>query len=381
MNSKVEILKSGIYIHFPFCLSKCIYCNFFSIAALSQKEPFLKALRKEISFRREYLSGKKISTLYFGGGTPSLFTADELQSILNELYNYFDFSNLQEFTIEVNPEQLTPEYLSQLRNLPINRISIGIQSFDDQILQLLRRRHSVEMAMKAIDNAFNAGFENLSIDLIYGIDARSTTNWEKELRTVFSFPIKHLSAYALTVEENTLLYRKKKKENTSFTSEDTAIRDFEILAALAHEAGFEQYEISNFAKSGHLSLHNSAYWQGVPYLGLGPSAHSYNGSSRQWNVADINYYIVGIEQENPDFEIEYLTPSMKLNEYILLSLRTSQGLNIEYVESHFGKENAEQIHHGFSRIDSRFFILKNGNYILSYEGKFYADYIAGELFF
>lgn len=371
---------NSIYIHFPFCLSKCSYCNFFSIASLSLKEPFLKSLCKEIALRSEYLAGGKITTLYFGGGTPSLFTAEELHPIMDELYRCFDLSYLQEFTIEANPEQLTPEYLSHLRSLPVNRISIGIQSFDDRILHLLRRRHSAEMAMEAVDNTLNAGFENLSIDLIYGIDARSAADWERELCTAFSFPIKHFSAYALTVEENTLLYKKNKKENLSFTSEDTAIRDFEILTKLASEAGFEQYEISNFAKKGKISQHNSAYWQGTPYLGLGPSAHSYNGSSRQWNVADIHKYIAGIERDNPDIEIEYLTLTMKLNEYILLSLRTSQGLNIEYVKRAFGKENIAHIHHVFSHIDPRFFIFENGKYILSHEGKYYADYIAGELF-
>ena len=371
---------AGIYIHFPFCKSKCIYCNFYSIASLSRKNDFIEALCNEMEIRKDYLSEAKISTLYFGGGTPSLFTMSELEKIIHHLKSSFSLQDVEEFTIEANPEQLSLEYLSQLKSLGINRLSIGIQSFDDRILTLLRRGHTAKDAITAIQNAFDVGFENISIDLIYGIAARTSEDWRQELRTALSFPITHLSAYALTVEENTLLYKKIAQGTFPENSDEKALPDYDDLITMTEGRGFEQYEISNFAKEGCYSKHNYSYWQDVPYLGLGPAAHSYNGTSRQWNPSNLNKYIEGVENNHVEVEQELLTPEMKFNEYVLLALRTSQGISLEYAERKFGQQRMAHILQIFSTIDKNHYTLQNGQLILTKEGKLFADYIAEALF-
>ena len=259
---------AGIYIHFPFCRAKCIYCNFYSIANLKYKNDFIDALMKEIALRKEYLKSEIIHTLYLGGGTPSLFSITELSEIKKQLDYFFTLSPDLEFTIEANPDQLNLDYLKSLKELGINRLSIGIQSLNNHILKILRRSHTAEVALQSINNALKAGFENISVDLIYGIFEREDKEWSGELEKIFSYPISHLSAYSLTVEENTLLNKKIATKEYAYPTEEKAIRDFTLLLDAARNAGFEQYEISNFAKNGQFSRHNFSYWQGVPYLGL-----------------------------------------------------------------------------------------------------------------
>jgi len=371
---------SGVYIHIPFCLSKCIYCNFYSSADLKLKEDFLNALIQEMQLRKHYLPDNQIKTLYFGGGTPSLLSIDELQRIFENLQSCFNLTELNEITIEINPEQIDKKYLSVLKSIGFNRLSIGVQSFHDDILKLLRRRHSAKEAIHTLYNAFNAGFSNVSIDLIYGVAERTNSMWINELNQMFSFPVTHLSAYALTVEENTLLYKKIKQEKFSFCSEDQVIRDFYSLIQMAEENGFMQYEISNFAKKDYISQHNFAYWQFVSYLGLGPSAHSFNGNSRQWNIANLPKYIAGIQKRKPNYETENLTDTDLFNEYILLYLRIDQGIDLNFVKKRYGKKMQLYLIEAFKRIKKSYYIYQNNCFILTNEGKLFADYVAAELF-
>ena len=371
---------SGIYIHIPFCLSKCIYCNFYSSTDLKLKENFLNALIQEMQQRKDYLPNSPVKTLYFGGGTPSLLSIDELQTILDTLRSCFNLTALREMTIEINPDNIGTKYFSELKSNGFNRLSIGIQSFDDAILRLLRRRHSAKEAIHTLHNAFNAGFSNISIDLIYGITERSNSRWINELKQSFSFPITHLSAYALTVEENTLLYKKIKQGDMTSYSENQSITDFYSLIKMAEENDFIQYEISNFAKDNHISLHNFSYWQSVPYLGLGPSAHSFNGNSRQWNVANIVKYIKGIQQQKAVYEIEKLTDKDLFNEYILLHLRSYQGIDLDFVKNHYGEKQQLYLIEAFKNIKKSYYIRQNNSFMLTNAGKLFADHIASELF-
>ncbi|MBO4232303.1 MAG: radical SAM family heme chaperone HemW, partial [Bacteroidales bacterium] len=268
---------SGIYVHFPFCKRKCIYCNFYSVSREELKSRYLEALSHEIELRADELRGDTVETLYFGGGTPSLCTIDELVAVAQKLRSAFIFAPEPEFTVEANPEQLTTGYLRGLRKIGVNRLSIGVQSFDDEILAMLGRTHSAATAKAALENAFATGFDNVSIDLIYGIAARQPGQWRQELKEAFSHPITHLSAYSLTVEENTLLHRKIRNGALPPLNEDCAVDDYWTLIYEAGNHSFEQNDITNFARDGKISRHNSAYWAHTPYLGLGAAAHSFNG--------------------------------------------------------------------------------------------------------
>lgn len=371
---------SGIYLHFPFCTKKCIYCNFYSTTCLSQKEAFIKALQKEITQSADYLSNVSIHTLYFGGGTPSLLTIKDISIILETLKLHYCFDKNLEFTFEANPETLTLDYLKSLHELGVNRISIGIQSFHDSILHFLNRRHNGEEAKKAINNALNAGFENISIDLIYGISERTGSMWLSDLETAFSYPITHLSAYALSIEENTLLQTKIKRGILTQPREEQFIEDYYLLLEESRKAGFEQYEISNFAKNNRISRHNYAYWEGKPYLGLGPSAHSYNLETRRWNVANLSTYIQQIQTGVCHYETEILSETDHFNEYILLHLRTAEGIDLNEIRTRFGNEKELYVRNYFSTTEPSFYIINQNSFQLTHTGKLWADQIAMDLF-
>ena len=371
---------SSLYVHLPFCTRKCSYCGFYSISSLSLKTPFINALLTEIKNTTNYLPQRHLKTLYFGGGTPSLFTVIELDAILNKIAKYYSFEKDIEVTIEVNPERLTLEYLKMLKKLGINRLSIGIQSFNDAILHFLHRQHSAKSAENAIKNALLADFENISIDLIYGITERSEEMWKDDLKMAFSYPIQHFSAYALTVEENTLLKKRIEKGLVDEVDDTYAVRDFYILLEMSEKEGFEQYEISNFAKSNFISKHNFSYWQQMPYLGVGPSAHSYNLSSRKWNIANVAQYITLIENNEPFYEEEVLTVEEHYNEYILLRLRTNEGVDLELLEKQFGAEKKEWVLEKIEAIDAENYTFNNNIIRLTNRGKLWADDIAMTLF-
>ncbi len=372
---------SGIYIHIPFCRRKCHYCNFFSLASLKYKERFLAALKEEISLRKKYLNGKPIDSIYLGGGTPSILQIPEIEGILEDLRKYFILAENREITLEANPDDLDPDILHEYRTIGINRLSIGVQSFFDDDLEYLNRIHSGQRAEEAVQQAKEAGFSNISLDLIYGIPTLTSKKWQKNLEKAFSLEVPHISAYSLTIEPKTaldLLIRKKKLPGPG---EEQILEHFRILLRMMKEQEFEHYEISNFCKNGFYSRHNSMYWNGMPYLGLGPSAHSYNGSSRQWNISNLVQYIDQINRNEPFFESEELTPLQKYNEYVMVSLRTMWGCDLNTIGERFGEDAVAH----FSRMVARYLtsgelVEKTGIYYLTDEGKLFADGIAADLF-
>jgi oxygen-independent coproporphyrinogen III oxidase len=334
---------AGIYIHIPFCRQKCYYCDFYKTVNSSHTGKFLSALKLEISKRKDYIKGENIRTLYFGGGTPSVLTEEELTGILDVLNDHFYIEESAEVTFEANPDDLTPVYLQTLKKAGINRLSIGIQSFFDIHLRKMNRRHDSQQAVHAIEDAFEAGFENISTDLIYGLPGLTLQQWEESLRKMFSLPVAHLSAYHLTYHEGTAFYTWLKKGTLKELSENESVRQFNLLLDEVSRAGFEQYEISNFARNGMYSRHNMAYWTGEKYLGLGPSAHSFNGTSRQWNIAHIDAYMKLLETDEPFFEEEQLSEQEAFNEYILTHIRTKWGISLEEIQKRFGRKHVEWV--------------------------------------
>ena len=370
----------GIYVHFPFCKQKCIYCNFYSVTSLKLKDDYWNALCKEIELRKNYLEGKQIDTLYFGGGTPSLASPAELEKIINHLAKFHPLAHNLEFTLEANPEQLSIPYLKDLKSLGINRLSIGVQSFNDDILHLLNRQHSAADATTAVQNAASAGFDNLSIDLIYDIAFRSAQLWKRDLLTAVNLPISHLSCYSLTVEENTLLAHRIRKGQRFLPEDADSDRDSMILSEITQNAGFQQYEISNFAKNGKISRHNFAYWCNEPYLGLGTAAHSFLPPTRQWNVANILSYINGVSNEKPITEMETLSNEQQYDEYILLRLRTCLGVNLNEISSLFGKRFLSHLKNQLLHVNPAHYLLQNNTLRLTPAGRLFADAIAQTLF-
>lgn len=373
--------KSGLYIHIPFCKSKCVYCGFYSIVNHRDIEKFLSALSEEIDLRKEESAGKTIRTVYFGGGTPSLLPPSQLQYILDGIHRHYDIDPDAEITIEANPEQLALDYCMGLKTLGFNRISIGIQSFHDEILQFLGRKHTAKEALQAVGNAHKAGFDNISIDLIYGVNERDNTLWLKELETAFAMPIRHFSAYALTVEENSLLYRRIRQHKTVEPDEDLASVQYAILSEAVAKSRFAQYEVSNFAVTSWESRHNSAYWDRTPYLGLGPAAHSFDGAHRSWNAPTLSDYFAQIGQRKPFHERETLTGTDRYNEYLLLRLRTRAGIDLREMEALFGRERTDGLlRHFETDVDARHYERTPDRLRLTSEGLWFADGIAGDLF-
>lgn len=325
---------AGVYVHIPFCRSKCAYCSFFSVASLKEQEQILHATARELVLRRDFLENAPVETIYFGGGTPSLVDKNLIFHILETIFENYVVVERPEITIEANPDDLSPEYLADMAKR-FNRLSVGIQSFHDEELRFLGRKHDAEKAKTALSDARNAGFKNIGIDLIYGI-SDNLEKWEETLLTATLFAPEHISAYALTVEERTSLSRKLKEGKAAVASEDFTERQYELLIKTLKDAGYEHYEISNFAKPGFHSRHNSAYWSGAPYLGAGPSAHSFNGVERRWNVADIRRYQQGIEEGKPFFETERLTVEDRYNEFVMLWLRTAKGVDGTLLQTTFG---------------------------------------------
>ena len=367
---------AGIYIHIPFCKSKCAYCNFFSVVSEKQRDGFLEALKREAAARKNYLGGEEVKTIYFGGGTPSLLEPVEIQEILKFLNNNYQIVGDPEITLEANPDTVSKESLLEYNKLGINRLSIGIQSFFDDDLQYLSRKHDSKHALQVLDWAKEVGFQEVTLDLIYGIPTLTDEKWRKNLEIFFSTGFNHLSAYALTVEEKTALGQRINRGVAAAVSEDATIRQYEILCEMTGNQGFEHYEISNFARHGHYSKHNTIYWKGEKYLGLGPSAHSFDGVSRQWNVAGVKEYC-----DCYSFEREELTSDDSYNEYIMTSLRTMWGVDVEYIRNNFGEKYAEKFEKGVQKhISSRKMYQKGEKYILTDNGMLFADGIAAELF-
>ena len=385
---------SGIYIHIPFCKSKCAYCNFFSLVSEKKINDYVNSLKREIVSRKDYLGGEKVKTIYFGGGTPSLLPTKYIDEILKILNNNFDLVSNPEITLEANPDTIDKEQLFELKSLGVNRISVGIQSFHDDDLKYLDRKHDSRHALQIIDDLKCVGFEKLTLDLIYGIPTLTEEKWNKNLDIFFSTGISHLSAYALTVEPKTILGQRIEKGDLQDVNEEETVRHYEILVDRTKENGFEHYEISNFAKQGCRSQHNSIYWNDEKYLGLGPSAHSYDGNSRQWNISNLTKYIQLVNADiDPDidadidadmeryYEKEILSKEDKFNEYVMTSLRTSWGCDIEKISAKYGSSYSEHFLKNVKKYLESGEMLKDFNtYRLTDEGMLFADGIAAELF-
>jgi oxygen-independent coproporphyrinogen-3 oxidase len=374
---------AGIYIHIPFCRKLCHYCNFHRSIISKDLKGFLNALVREIEIKRNYLGGELIKTIYFGGGTPSILDINEIELIISAIYNNFKLSKNTEITLEANPDDLSRDYLQRLmNNTPVNRISIGIQSFYDEDLKLMNRRHSSLQALESVKNAQKTGFSNISIDLIYGLPGLTHEKWMSNLRHAFNLDIQHISAYHLTFEPGTLFYRFLSEGKLSHPSEDESLKQFEILTGMAQKNRFIHYEISNFAKKGYYSVHNTNYWRQKKYLGIGPSAHSYNFNSRQWNIADNNKYIEGINKGNKYIEKEILDATTKFNDYLLTSLRTMWGIDLRYIKNSFGSKYSDHIKSKSKKfLDAGNIIKLKSTLKLSKKGIFISDYIISELMF
>jgi len=341
----------------------------------------LKSIKKEIKMRQSYLNGAEISSIYFGGGTPSILNKEEIKSLIHTMYNNFKIDSDAEITLECNPDNLNEQMLADLKDIGVNRLSIGIQSFDDADLQLMNRSHNAKEALSCIQLAKEAGFDNITIDLIYGLPKQSAEKWKKNLTQMLALDIKHFSAYALTVEPKTALKHLIDKKKITPLDDEITVEHFNTLIAVATKNNFIHYEISNFGKEGFFSNHNTAYWKNQNYLGIGPSAHSFNGTSRQWNVASNKQYIEKVNEDDSYFEVEQLSNTQQYNEYIFTALRTIWGVELDYINNQFGQEAQNYFKKQVINWENKGQIEKeDGIYTLTKQGKLYADAIASDLF-
>ena len=371
----------GIYLHIPFCKQACHYCNFHFSTSLKQKDAVIDAMLRELELRQGYLPERELDSIYFGGGTPSLLDEAELMRFFEAIGRHFTIKPDAEITLEANPDDLSQEKLLALRRTPINRLSIGIQSFFEEDLRFFNRAHDAHEARACLENALAAGFPNLTIDLIYGAPTTTDAHWGKNLELAFSYQIPHISSYALTVEERTALHHFVKTGKVAPVDEEKAARQYEYLMASMRAQGYVHYEISNFARPGYFARHNSSYWKGEPYLGLGPSAHSYDGESRQWNVANNGRYLQALREGRLDFfEVEHLTPAQRYNEYVMVGLRSIWGVELSKLramgagfEAHFTEYLQPFLRNGQAE--------RRGDTIcLTDAGRLLADGIAADLF-
>jgi len=373
---------AGIYLHIPFCKQACTYCNFHFTTSQRHKNEFVKAIIKEIDLQKDFLRNESVATIYFGGGTPSLLTIEENSLVLEKIRKEFSLEKEIEITLEANPDDITKEKLLGWRDIGINRLSIGIQSFFEEDLAWMNRAHNQDQAYQCIEESLAAGFRNMNIDLIYGGHLLSDERWEENIATSINYKIPHLSCYALTVEEKTPLHKQILLKKTVDVDSDKQARQFLILMERLKQNGFEHYEVSNFSMPGFRSRHNSSYWQGKKYLGLGPSAHSYNGIIRKWNVANNIKYIEAINKGVVESGTEVLTETQKLNEYIMISLRTIEGLDLEKIKTDWGEDKLTTMKSRLEKFKEQNLVNAAGTTIqLTNEGMLMADGIASDLFF
>ena len=393
---------AGIYIHIPFCNSKCAYCGFYSLPSLKLKEQFWEALKAEIVARKDYLKQRShcgldpqspsllqshhtppINTIYFGGGTPSLLSIKEISELLQLIKETYPVAENAEITLEANPDTLSLDYLKGLRQLGVNRLSIGIQSFFDNDLKYLSRRHDSQHARQCIDWAKQAGFSNISIDLIYGLPTSNAEQWNRNLDLFFALDLPHLSAYALTLEPNAILTKQIELGKVPPVNEEDALRDYEILCQRAAENGYLHYEISNFCRHGMHSKHNASYWFGTPYLGFGPSAHSFDGTSRQWNVSSVERYCVRVPEpvEGPFYEKEILSLEQQYDEYVMLRLRTHWGIDLKWLKREMGERFSTYCEQHAQPLIAQGRLSQTREFLyLTDEQMLFADGVAEELF-
>jgi len=371
---------AGIYLHIPFCKTRCIYCDFYSTTRSEMTDRYVSALCRELELRKSYLDKEPVETIYFGGGTPSQLSKENFEKIFETIEREYNLEQCSEITLEANPDDLTPEYIKMLESLPFNRISIGIQTFNEQTLRLLKRRHTAEQAISAVKECRMAGFQNISIDLMYGLPGETPESWEADLEQAVDLNVEHISAYHLIYEEGTPLYEMLQKHKVEEVDEESSVDFFALMIDRLTKAGFQHYEISNFCKPDKHSQHNSSYWTGKKYLGCGPSAHSFNGSTRQWNVSSLDKYIAGIEKGIPDFEIEELNVTTRYNDFVITSLRTMWGLSLNRLEEEFGTEFKQYcLENAQTYLDSGKLEIRDNTLFLSKEGIFISDGIMSDL--
>ena len=380
---------AGLYIHIPFCKSRCLYCDFYSTTSLDMRQRYVDALCRELELRmadsgKWMVDGKermvdgerRIETVYLGGGTPSQLSADQLQQLFLYINKVYDVSPDAEVTMEVNPDDVTTAFAQALSQLPINRISMGAQTFDDKRLQFLRRRHTTAQVPLAVERLRHAGIRNISVDLMYGFPNETLADWDKDITSVLSLQVEHLSAYALQYEEGTPLYRLLQRGEVSEVDDELSRTMYYLLKDRLAAAGYEHYEISNFAKRGFRSRHNSSYWNQTPYIGIGAAAHSFDGKNRQWNIADIRRYVEGVESGMPVVEHELLTPENHYNEVVMTALRTCEGLAIEKLPPSYRDYCLQQAQ---PFLDSGLLTLQEQHLMLSRNGLFVSDLVMTEL--
>ncbi len=373
---------AGIYIHIPFCKKACHYCDFHFSTSLQQVQAMTGALLIELELRQQYIQQEPIETIYFGGGTPSLLSKEDVEKIINTIYKWYTVANDVELSLEANPDDINNKKLEDWIQLGINRLSIGVQSYTDSELQWMDRVHTAQQAITCIQQAQQKGLKNISVDLIYGTPTLSDDKWIETLQTAVTLNIPHLSCYALTVEEKTALHHMIQKKTTKPVNADTQARQFIQLSNFLTTQGYKHYEISNLSKPSWHSKHNIAYWQGKSYLGIGPSAHSFNGISRQWNIANNALYIQAIQQQQIPCTIEQLTLVQQLNEYIMTALRMQEGVNINYIRKKWGEQYATTLQKNIASLLNPIWInITNDSLLLTLSGKLMADAIAAMLFF
>ena len=363
---------SGIYAHIPFCKSRCIYCGFYSTTLLSLQDEYVDAMLHELDNRRDYIADEPVTTIYIGGGTPSMLSEHNLSRLCNSLKK-FAGNSLEEFTVECNPDDVTPELASLLYSLGVNRVSMGAQTFSNERLAFIHRRHKAYQVEEAVNNLRNAGITNISIDLMFGFPDETAENWKCDIEQVLSLGVQHISAYSLMYEEGTPLYKLLENGNIKEISEETSLEMYETLINLLTAAGYEHYEISNFALPGYRSKHNSSYWKRIPYLGIGAAAHSYNLTSRQWNVSDVKLYI---KEDNIVEDCELLDRTEQFNDIVTTALRTSDGIGLgslsESDREYILKASAKSIEQGN-------LIIENNHLHLTRKGLFISDAVMVEL--
>ncbi|MEM8520474.1 radical SAM family heme chaperone HemW [Flavobacterium sp. PL12] len=371
---------SGIYIHIPFCKQACHYCDFHFSTSMKKKEEIVLALAKEIQMRKSESEDEIVETIYFGGGTPSVLTSEEINFLIDAVYQNYTVTENPEITLEANPDDLSQERILELAKSKINRLSIGIQSFYEEDLKMMNRAHNSVEAKKCLEYATNY-FDNISVDLIYGIPGMSNEKWKQNIETAISFGIPHISSYALTVEPRTALNKLIQTGKIAPPSDDVAQEHFSILVEVLKSKGFIHYELSNFAKENYFSKNNSAYWLGKKYIGIGPSAHSYDGVSRSWNVANNPIYLKSIQEDKIPNEIEILSLADRYNEYIMTGLRTIWGVSLNRVEKEFGADYLKYLHkQAMKFLDDELLIIENAVLKTTKKGKFLTDGIASDLF-
>jgi oxygen-independent coproporphyrinogen III oxidase len=371
----------GLYLHIPFCKQACHYCDFHFSTSLRLKTQLVDALCKEIELQKSFISTNTLSSIYFGGGTPSILSESDLKAIFSAIHTHFHVDTNAEITLEANPDDIDAEKVDFWKKAGINRLSMGIQSFREKDLQLMNRAHTASEAFKAIEIARHSGIHDITIDLMYGLPNQSLSDWQENLNHFVALKIPHLSAYCLTVEDGTHLGRLVHTQKVQVADDELARAQFNLLLSTVKENGYEQYEISNFCLPGHEAQHNSSYWKSKPYLGIGPSAHSYNHTSRRWNVASNLKYIQAIERGEPAFEEETLSEKDKLNDYILTRLRTKWGMDSQEMKALFSANVLQQVEKALAQQLALGNVLAQGSvFVLSEKAKFIADRVSMELF-